>query len=65
MVERLADQLAAGAIDVREAVSLASVPDEVRGFGDIKDVPMDSAVERLRAYLAAVDSLMSDASQPT
>jgi hypothetical protein len=48
---------------LREAVKLANVPEEVRGFGDIKDTPMDSAIERLRGFLSADESVASGAAR--
>jgi indolepyruvate ferredoxin oxidoreductase len=59
VVDHLVAQITAGAIELPDAVRIAAVPDDVRGFGDIKDGPMDKAVARLRDYLAADDPVVS------
>ena len=64
VVERLVEQLAAGAVDLAEATGLAELPAQVRGFGDIKDGPMAKAMDRYHDYLESSGQPASGVAHP-
>jgi indolepyruvate ferredoxin oxidoreductase len=64
VVERLTAQLLAGAVEIAEAVELAELPAQVRGFGDVKDGPLLSTLERYRRFLAESEQVASGAGHP-
>jgi indolepyruvate ferredoxin oxidoreductase len=64
VIERLIAQLASGAVDLAEAIELAELPGQVRGFGDIKDGPLCRTLERYQEYLESSEEAASGVGHP-